>query len=301
MNFDQEKMPSRLHIRDVKGLDDEVRTITAVIHEDFDFTFYNRTFVDTVRTFIGDFEGYQASNTAYHDMTHTLSVLLATARLLHGVHVSRTPISPRGVELALVCALMHDIGYIMEANDTGGTGAKYTFSHVDRGILFMRDYFASHDRSQEDIRTCEAIIRATDLATPVDTLIFDTPEAKTLAQIIASADLLAQMGDELYPEKLGNLFEEFQEAQVPGFESEYDLVRATAAFASVMEARLANDLGDVSSCMADHFQARWGADVDIYKTFIDKNISFLENIVTEHGEDYHTRLKRNVDRRPPFV
>ena len=112
MNFDQGKMPIRIHIRDVKALDDEVRTITGMIHDDFDFTFYNRVFVDTVRTFIGDYEGYQASNTAYHDMTHTLSVLLATARLLHGVHVSRAPISPRGVELALVCALLHDIGYL---------------------------------------------------------------------------------------------------------------------------------------------------------------------------------------------
>ncbi len=34
MNFDQEKMPTRLHIRDVKGLDDEVRTIANLIHDD---------------------------------------------------------------------------------------------------------------------------------------------------------------------------------------------------------------------------------------------------------------------------
>lgn len=301
MNFDQEKMPSRLHIRDVKGLDDEVRTIACLIHEHFDFTFYHRVFVDIVRTFIGDFEGYQASNTAYHDMTHTLSVLLATARLLHGVGLAREPISRRGVELALLCALMHDIGYIMTNDDQGGTGAKHTFTHVTRGIEFMRDYFTAHGRSEDDIRDAEAIIRTTDLATPVDSIPFSSPEIETLAHIVASADLLAQMGDELYPEKLGNLYAEFKEAEVPGFDSEYELVRATADFATVMDARLKNDLGNVSECMADHFQVRWGANLDIYQTFIDKNITFLQGIVSKHGEDYHTRLKRNGGRRPPFI
>lgn len=301
MQINTKKMPKHLHIHDVKGLDDEVRTIITMVHPDFDFTFYTRAFADTVRTFIGDYKGYQASNTAYHDMTHTLSVLLATARLLHGVHLSRSPISKRGMELALVCALFHDIGYIMTEDDSGGTGAKYTFTHVDRGIEFMKTYFAEHDRPNEDMRDAEAIIRTTDLATPVADIPYATGEVRLLAKIAGTTDLLAQMSDELYPEKLGNLYAEFEEAEVPGFDSEYELVSATAAFASVMDQRLQNDLEDVSSCMSAHFLARWGTELDIYRRFIAKNISFLDDIVKEHGQNYRTRLKRNGNRRPPFI
>lgn len=145
------------------------------------------------------------------------------------------------------------------------------------------------------------ILRTTDLGTPVADIAYGNDEIKTIAQIVSTADLLAQMGDEIYPEKLGGLFKEFQEAGVPGFDTEYDLVRETAGFASIMDARLENDLGDVEACMSAHFNVRWGAELDIYRTFIDKNIKYLKGIVRDHGEDYHTKLRRNSNRRPPFV
>ncbi|MBU1247541.1 MAG: HD domain-containing protein [Proteobacteria bacterium] len=301
MVFKQEQMPTRLHIRDLTGLDAEVRAIVELMHPDFDFTFYKRVFSDIVRMFIGDYEGYRASNTAYHDLTHTLSVLLATARLLHGVHLARGPLSERGVLLGLVCALLHDIGYIMTENDLEGTGAKYTFTHVSRGIEFMDSYFAKNGRPEEDARDAETIIRTTDLAASVPDIPYSTPEIKTIGQIIGTTDLLAQMGDELYPERLGDLHKEFEEGGVPGFDTEFILVRETAAFVTIMDGRLKNILDDVASSMSAHFEARWGINLDIYRTFIEKNIHYLEEIVDEHGPEYHTQLRRNGDRRPPFV
>lgn len=291
---------NRLYIRDICGLDTEVQTIARLMHPSMDLDFYQHLFRLVVRLFIGDVPGYQASNAAYHDLTHTLTTTLATARLLHGMHIERRALPPRTVELGLAAALLHDTGYIMAEGDHEGTGAKYTFTHVQRSINFLREAFR-HEGRTPDADDAAAIVRATDLAVRFDDIPFSSPDQRDAACAVATADLLAQLGDELYPEKLADLFEEFREAGMQGYDEPYDLVRATADFAAVMRERMHNDLDDAASCAMAHFRARWGVEVDLYAMSIEKNVRFLRSIVEEHGPDYHTRLRRTGDRRPPFI
>lgn len=301
MQADKDQTPKRLYIRDIRSLDEEIHTIADLMHPETGLDFYELLFRRVVRLFIGDMDGFQASNTAYHDLTHTLATTLAAARVMHGLHLSRTPISARGMELALCCALLHDSGYIMKLGDEGGTGAKYTFTHVTRSIELMRDWFTAYDRPAEDIRDAEAIIRGTDLGVAFKDIPFASDEVRLLACCVASADLLAQMSDELYAEKLHDLHREFREAGMPGYETEFDLVSATTDFAALMDRRMREDLDNVAPCARAHFEQRWKTDVDVYAESIEKNISFLESIVERHGPDYHTQLRRSRDRRPPFI
>lgn len=294
-------MPVRLAIRDLTALNTEVKTIAGLMTPDLDLGFHDRLFRDVVRLFIGDFEGYQASNTAYHDLHHTLATLLATARVMHGVHLARAPISARLVQLSLCAALLHDVGYIMREDDHGGTGAKYTFTHVRRSIEFMHEYFDRHDRPRQDARDVELLILGTDLGTDFGTIAFADEQQRTVARCLATADLLAQMADELYGEKLVDLYQEFSEAGMPGYETDYDLVRSTRDFAQAMQHRMRSDLDDVGACVAEHFKARSGVDENLYAQAMERNIDYLASIVERHGPQYHTRLKRKPDRRPPFL
>lgn len=295
-----DRTPTRLHIRDVRALDAEVRHIVTLIQPDFDLTEYQRVFSDVVRLFIGDYPGYQASSTEYHDMTHTLAVLLATARLLHGVHLD-LGLDERLLGLGLYAALMHDLGYMKTDNDTEGTGAKYTLDHVRRGVDFLSTYFSAHDMSDEDIADIADIVRATDMAKDFTAIPYSSPGVRLVGQVVGSADILAQMADELYVEKLPALYREFKEGGLNGYESEYDLLRETLHFSTQVRTRLKTDLGDVAGYMRNHFKHRWDLDTDVYELNITKNLEFLSSILETHGKEFQKRLRRNHNRRPPFV
>ena len=293
--------PTKLLFRDINALDTDVRAIVRLMHPAFDFTHYARAFADVVRLFIGDYPGYRACNTAYHDLTHTLAVLLATARLLHGTSVARAPFSARTVCLALTAALLHDVGYIQSEEETEGTGARYTLTHVTRSIDFLRGYFACHGRSAQAAEDAAAMIRCTDLAVPMADIAFATGEVRLAGCVLGSADLLAQMADEIYIEKLSSLFEEFHEAGIPGYETELDLFQATHAFNHAMQGRLAGPLEGVAPHMLDHFRTRWGTERDLYQENINKNLNFLAKSLVELGPDCKTVFRRRRDRRPPFI
>ena len=104
----------------------------------------DQAFDDVTRLFSGEYPGFHACDTAYHDMQHTLDVTLAMARLIDGYEHART----KGMEsfnaelfqLGVVTALCHDIGYLREEHDTQAqNGAEYTLTHVSRGAQFLRD------------------------------------------------------------------------------------------------------------------------------------------------------------------
>jgi hypothetical protein len=84
--------------------------------------------------FNGKYPGYSECNTKYHNLEHTISVALATARLVHGSHLEGHEFSPKNILLALVASLFHDAGLIQAEGDINGSGAKYTIGHEERRI-----------------------------------------------------------------------------------------------------------------------------------------------------------------------
>jgi len=267
----------------------EIRHVVSLMYPDFDFGFLDQAAEDTVRLFNGDYPGYLECNTPYHDLKHTMDVLLASARLLHGAFVQGAELSPRTVELALVGALFHDAGLIQSEDDLDGTGAKYTMGHEDRSVAFVKEYFLQKQRSDDDLRDCGHMILCTQLGRNIEDIPFRSPEIELGGKIMATADLLGQMADREYLEKLLLLYKEFQEAGLP-YESMYDLLEKTHGFYSMARDRFVSTLGGVRAYMSPHFKHRWGLDKDLYEQAMVGNMAYLEKVLQEG--DRKTYLKK---------
>jgi len=260
----------------------EIKNILLLIEPSPDPLPIEEIFEDIIRLFNGEFPGYKASNTKYHNLEHSCSTTLAAARLIHGLHVQGQVFSPRLVQLCLIGSLFHDTGLIQAEGDSEGTGARYTIGHEDRSIALMGKYLAEKGYSPEDIRDCGHMIKCTELFFPMETIPFDSEEVRTMGKIVGTADLVAQMADKNYQEKLPLLFMEFQEAGVQGFETPLELFSKTEEFyRKVARKRMRNELEGVSASALDHFRERWEIDRNLYEESIKHNIRLMKDTVTE--------------------
>ena len=100
--------------------------------------FVPRVFGWAIECFTGNYRDYQAVDARYHDFEHTLQGTLCLVRLLHGRHLAgaQPPLTQPMFQLGLVAMLLHDTGYLKKREDTQGTGAKYTVTHVHRSAEF---------------------------------------------------------------------------------------------------------------------------------------------------------------------
>lgn len=276
----------------------EMVKILTFVNPNYDILLLQQVYHDIICLFNGEYPGYRASNTRYHNLEHTCAVTLATARLVHGLHVQGHRFSSRLVELGLIGALFHDTGLIQTDEEREGTGAQYTIGHEDRSIRLMGQYLSARDFSAEDILDCSHIIRCTILTLPLTEIPFRSEESRTMGKILGSADLIAQMADRNYLEKLPLLFLEFKEAKMPGFETPLQLFKNTGEFYhSVVRTRLAEELGSVSSAALFHFRERWQIDRDLYAESITNNIRYMKKIYMDCAESFDcllTKIRRKI-------
>jgi hypothetical protein len=254
----------------------EVNNIIVLHYKKFDFNQFEQAFSDILKLFSGYYPGYRRCNTFYHDLSHTMDCLLVTAKLIHGAGLNGIVFSHRDVNLGLISALMHDTGYIQAEEDNIGTGAKYTVSHIDRSIVFMKKYFHDHGFPSEYLAICRNFLRCTGLDVKIAEIKFQTREHEIMGQILGTADLIGQMANENYVEKLPFLYDEFKEGGVPGYKNRFDLLKKTPAFWEMVKERLANELGDVHCYLRDYLRALWGINQDLYRQAIDRNIERLQ-------------------------
>ncbi len=263
---------------------DEVQYLLAQTSSAVDPEMLERIFTDTVRLFEGQYPGYRASRTYYHDLEHTNSVFLALARLVHGGAVRGQVFAPQNILMALTAALFHDAGFILSEADEDSSGAQFTVGHEARSILFMRQYLPQFELTPHAVEDCDHLIQCTILNLPLKDITFRSPEIKTLGKMVGTADLEAQMADRLYLEKLPLLYKEFSEAGLPHYMSELDLFQKTEHFYQhVVQERLVFQFSNVFEWMRFHFKERWGIDRDLYTEAIDNNLAHLKKILKEIG------------------
>ena len=92
-----------------------------------------------------------------------------------------------------------------------------------------------------------------------------------MGKILEVADLIGQMSDWNCLEKLPSLFEEYQEGNVSGYETEFDLDKKTPDW-KFSQKRFKTELGNVDHFLKDHFRVRWGVDRDLDREAIEFNI-----------------------------
>jgi hypothetical protein len=179
------------------------------------------------------------SDALYHDVQHTMLVTLVGQEILRGKHLQQmqSPDDWLHYTIALLC---HDIGYVRGvcSGDTtssfviddsgncvtpprGATDAFLTPYHVDRGKIFVRERGGPIPFIDEE-RLASAI-ELTRFPVPETS---DYQETNTEAGLVRAADLIGQLADPRYLQKLSNLYHEFVETgtdKVLGIGSAADL------------------------------------------------------------------------------
>lgn len=161
----------------------------------------------------------------YHDVEHTILVTLVGQEILRGKHLLDGTVSPEDWLHLMVALLCHDIGYLKgichqdcaEASTyttgddlvvmlPGATDASLTPYHVDRSKQFVAENLCCYHML--DIKAIQHMIELTRFPIPNDALHQDVENLPGLAR---AADLIGQLGDSHYLEKLPALFHEFEE------------------------------------------------------------------------------------------
>ncbi len=266
----------------------ETRSLLVETVSEINFAPIETVFKDTVALFEGRYPGYHACNTEYHNLGHTLDNVMAFARLVHGAGLSGESFKEHPIKLGIISSFLHDSGYIQTTDDNRGTGAKYTSSHVERSTEFACQYLKSQGYSESDINDVAHMILATDIK--ITQIPFTSPEMKTMGLMVGTSDLIGQMADRTYLEKLLFLYIEFKEGNIPGYDSEHDMLVKTTHFYELVKKRLEKDLGNVKRFMLPHFQKRWNIDFDLYHETIERNMNYLKDIVAK--KDYRNYLRR---------
>ena len=161
----------------------------------------------------------------YHDIQHTILVTDVGFSILQGRQLARGDLTSNDWIQAVVAMLFHDIGYLRSllAEDEpgtcvtgesghrvtppeGSTDAFMTPYHVSRGKLFIKHRFAK-----------DPVIDASVVADCIEMTRFPVPAggaylvADSLAGLVRAADLIGQMADPQYLQKLSRLYAEFVE------------------------------------------------------------------------------------------
>lgn len=267
----------------------EVRRIFIELYDDSLADRIDRFFADAVRLYRGDYPGYLACDTWYHDLQHVMDVTLAMARLMDGYERSWTVSRPSlGEELFLVgvvCALLHDCGYIRREKDTRhANGAEYTLTHVSRGAKFLRDYLPR--MGMEDwAHVAAQVIHFTGYELPVERIRLRDPQYRMVGNLLGSADLIAQMSDRCYLEKCRDrLYPEFvlggvarrrmeDGSEMVVFGSAQDLVVKTPTFCRGAMRRLEEHLGGMYRYAEAHFGGQ-----NLYLEEVSRNLHFADRV-----------------------
>lgn len=270
----------------------EVQTILSRISPAINIPSVIYAFLATINLFQGRYTGYLACNTNYHDLCHTVDTFLAVARLIDGAALNGIQFKAHDIVVSLKAALLHDAGYIQEYFDQEGTGAKYTVSHVRRSMNFFERHKAELGLSDSDVIAGQLMILCTKIDENIDNINFPDNNIELLGRILGTADLISQLADRMYLEKLLLLYHEFQEGNIGDYQNEEDLLRKTLSFIDMAIERTQLLLKDNDLFLRLHFDSRWNLNSNLYAISIDKQKTYLKQILKLPDGSLLKHLKR---------
>ena len=170
------------------------------------------------------------TDTAYHDVNHTILVTAVGQEILRGRHISIGGVTPHEWLHFTVSLLCHDIGYVRGicrgdgdgryVSDMlghtvtvpeGATDASMTPYHVARSKLFVRERFGKVALIHLNTGEIEANIEHTRFPVPQDE---EHAETDDFPGLLRAADLIGQLADNNYLCRTSALFNEFRETGI---------------------------------------------------------------------------------------
>ncbi|MCW6038063.1 metal-dependent phosphohydrolase [Spirulina subsalsa FACHB-351] len=187
-------------------------------------------------------ENIANSDALYHNVEHTIFVTLVGQEILRGKHIKEGGATPEDWLHFHISLLCHDIGYVkgvcqrdrpsvnlyatgvgeqMIELPTGASDAALAPYHVDRGKSFVMERFRGHKLIDAEI--LKENIELTRFPVPADE---DHKNTENYPGLVRAADLIGQLSDPRYLQKIPALFYEFEEIgtnQFLGYQSPGDL------------------------------------------------------------------------------
>ena len=240
----------------------------------------------------GRFPGYRACSTAYHDFAHAAEVFLAMARLMHGAVLQQQHFSRQQVHAALAAAIFHDSGYILSLEEPAASGAVHRDSHERRSIEFIGRHGSRLGLTEAEIAAGQSLIQCTVMRHEVSSAAFESAGTELLGRMLAVSDLVAQLSEQTYLEKLTLLHLEDAASGSPQFAGELDAIRKAVEFYHVAFRRIETTLPDWHRCSRRHFAAAWGQSRNLYQEAIARQKRRLEVILAMPGDDPRPHLRR---------
>jgi hypothetical protein len=281
---------NRIQTTDIASVEAEITRLLHLLYPGATHFAMTRAFADIAKLYVGEYPGYRACDTSYHDVQHVMDVTLAMARLMDGYERSRMAKPAIGIQLfqlGIITALFHDMGYLRATDDDiAPNGAYYTSNHVSRGAKFLHTYLPTIGLADFAEAGAE-LIHFTGFEKRVSEILIEDPMLRLIGSLLGSADIIAQMADRCYLEKCRDrLYPEFvaggmvETSDITGkrkvvFTSGDDLVKKTPAFFESAVERLESDLGGAYNYAASHFGG-----FNLYIHAAAKNVDFAKQIGT---------------------
>jgi hypothetical protein len=265
-----------------------------------------RTAVNHVsQLYRGEHPAFAPCDTGYHDLQHIMDVTLASARLMDGYERSQKAGAGPGEELfifGILLALFHDSGYLRKrGSEDDRKGAEFTLVHVSRSAELLKNYMQEVGMGKL-AEIAAQVVHFTGYEVPVERIQVP-PAYRAIGNLVASADILAQMSDRCYLEKCyDRLYTEFVLAGIARgndaqgnekvlFSSPQDLVIKTPGFYKTAKKRMEGALQGAYRFVEKHFNGQ-----NLYLEEVEKNIQFAEYMI-EHDADIGM-LQRNPPKTP---
>lgn len=287
---------------DVTNSDVVYKAVLGIYQElypEADHSILNTLFTDFSRLYRGEFPGFMACETPYHDVQHVLDVTLATARLIHGYQLAQVAnnqssnlLSVDLAHLAIALALFHDSGYIRRKGDVRHHhGAEYTRTHVSRSALFLKHYLSTIGR-RDWTSLASKLVHFTGYEKLPEAIAVTDPLHRMIGKIVGTADVIAQMADRDYLRKCRDyLFLEFKLGGMTYsqdrwgnktiiYSSPEHLLKKTPEFIDhTLNERLTIQFDGLFHLMERHFSGKnW------YLESIVRNRNHLENLLINDDE-----------------
>jgi hypothetical protein len=277
---------------------DEILYLAEKVSSSIDLTQIQEVHKDLISFFSGSCPDFKKNTLPYHNLRHSQMVVLASARLFHGLHCNYVRITSETLFKGLLAAYFHDTGMLLQEGDPTHSGTKYMANHEARSILFLKNYAVQKGFGDEVSRDCATIINYTDRESDPTTFDYHSHEIQLAGQVIGSADILAQMADRYYLECLPLLFNEQQAGGINQHNSAQELMEHTEKFYhEVVLKRLTTTFSKTAQAMQTHFRERYKIDRNLYIENIDKNINYLKKIISQ--KDGMNSLDQHLKRVPP--
>src|SRR5436190_15211095 len=288
--LNQNDVTNRVNVENPATVRAAVLGLFTARHPGADCGALERAFDDFRALFGGRYPGYLGCDTLYHDMRHTLDMTLAMARLIDGHDRNCAPnqrLGSRRAVMGILIALLHDAGYLKRSSEAQvENGAVFTKVHVSRSADFIATYLPKIGFAAEAPLASRLVHFTGYEMDPQDIRVAD-PRDRMIGCMVGTADLIGQMSDRMYLEKVREfLYDEFvwgriarerlpDGREIVRYSSADDLIFKTPGFYEyVARTRIAKKLDGADRYAESHFDGQ-----NLYQSEIERNMEFLRESI----------------------